>query len=193
MVQLVWDSLGALLGLTGEIEDVNALQMALRAVTIYAFTLTIVRLGSKRFLGKATAFDIIVGIMIGSVMSRAINGSAPFFPTLAAGAAMIGLHWIFAGLAFHTSWFGTLVKGNPVLLIRDGEIQQEGMQRANLSENDLAEALRLQANLTDPSKVRLAYLERDGSISVIPAGRELHVLDVSVEEGVQTVRVEFER
>jgi uncharacterized membrane protein YcaP (DUF421 family) len=172
---------------------VNAGQMALRAITIYVLTLAIVRLGSKRFLGKGSAFDIIAGIMIGSVMSRAINGSAPFFPTLAAGAAMIGLHWIFAGLAFHTSWFGTLVKGRSVLLVEDGVVQPEGMQRASLSENDLAEALRLQASVMEPSKVRLAYLERDGNVSVIPDKRELHVVEVSVHEGVQTVRIEFER
>ena len=38
---------------------------------------------------------------------------------------------------------------------------------------------------------RLAYLERNGSISVIPYGHEPHVVDVSVNDGVQTVRVEM--
>lgn len=193
MAEAAWMWLSGLLGLERDIAEVNAGQMALRAIAIYMLTLAIVRLGSKRFLGKGSAFDIIAGIMIGSVMSRAINGSAPFFPTLAAGAAMIALHWIFAGLAFHTSWFGTLVKGRSVLLVEDGVVQPEGVQRASLSENDLAEALRLQASVTDPSQVHLAYLERDGNISVIPAKRELHVVEVTVHEGVQTVRVEFER
>jgi uncharacterized membrane protein YcaP (DUF421 family) len=193
MSEAAWKSLNGLLGLERDIGDVNAVQMALRAITIYVLTLAIVRLGSKRFLGKGSAFDIIAGIMIGSVMSRAINGSAPFFPTLAAGAAMIGLHWIFAGLAFHTSWFGTLIKGRSVLLVEHGVVQPEGMQRASLSENDLAEALRLQASIMDPSKVRLAYLERDGNISVIPAKQRWQVLEVSVQEGVQSVRIEIER
>ena len=103
--------------------------MALRAVLIYAFTLAIVRLGSKCFLGNGTAFDIILGIMMGSVMSRAINGSAPFFPTLGAGAALIGMHWGLAALAYHTEWFGPLVKGRPVLLIEDGGIRREAMVR----------------------------------------------------------------
>jgi hypothetical protein len=43
--------------------------------------------------------------MLGSIMSRAINGSAPLVPTLLAGAVLLGLHWLFALLAVHTSWF----------------------------------------------------------------------------------------
>lgn len=157
-----------LLGLDREIADVGALQMALRAITIYAFTLAVVRVGSKRFLGKGSAFDIIIGIMIGSVMSRAINGSAPFVPTMVAGAVLIGMHWLLAFTTARTDWFGPLVKGNPVLLIRDGTVQRDGLRRANVSMNDLEEAIRLQSVKPDPAGIRLACLERDGNISVVP-------------------------
>jgi uncharacterized membrane protein YcaP (DUF421 family) len=192
MLQTVWEQFQIWLGLGRDVGDVGAAQMALRTVVIYAFSLLIVRLGSKRFLSEATAFDVIVGIMLGSVMSRAINGSAPFFPTLLGGVVLIGMHWLLGVLAFHASWFGTLVKGNPVLLIKDGNIQQAGMRRAGLSEHDLEQALRLQANQTDLTNVQLAYLERNGGISVIPRKHEPRVVDVSVEGGVQKVRIALE-
>jgi uncharacterized membrane protein YcaP (DUF421 family) len=192
MLQTLWEQLQILLGLGRDVGDVDAVQMALRTIVIYAFSLLIVRLGSKRFLSEATAFDVIVGIMLGSVMSRAINGSAPFFPTLLGGVALIGIHWLLGVLAFHASWFGTLVKGSPVLLIKDGNIQQQGMRRAGLSEHDLQQALRLRSNQTDPTNVQLAYLERNGGISVIPRKYEPRVVDVSVEGGVQTVRIALE-
>lgn len=191
MLQAVWEQFQTLLGLGREVADVGALQMALRTVIIYAFTLAIVRLGSKRFLGKASAFDIIVGIMLGSVMSRAINGSAPFFPTLAAGAALVGMHWLLAVLAFHIDWFGPFVKGNPVLLIKDGEVQEEGILRAGITKQDLTQALREQTKQTDPKKIKLAILERDGGISIIPFKNEPRIIDVSVEDGVQTIRIEL--
>src|SRR5690242_3120421 len=124
MLQSVWEQFQSLLGLGRNVADVDALQMALRTITIYAFTLAIVRLGSKRFLGKASAFDTIIGIMIGSIMSRAINGSAPFFPSLVAGVVMVGMHWLLAVLSFHLHWFGPYVKGKAVLLIKDGQIQK---------------------------------------------------------------------
>jgi uncharacterized membrane protein YcaP (DUF421 family) len=192
MLQTVWDQIQTLLGLGQDVGDVGAVQMALRTSVIYAFSLVIVRLGSKRFLSEATAFDVVVGIMLGSVMSRAINGSAPFSPTLLGGVALVGIHWLLGALAVHASWFGTLVKGSPVLLIKDGEIQREGMRRTGLSNNDLEQALRLRSNQTDPTQVQLAYLERNGGISVIPRKREPCIVDVSVVDGVQTVRIALE-
>ena len=187
----MWEQLQALLGLGRDGGDLTALQMVLRTVVIYSFTLAIVRLGSKRFLSQATAFDTVIGIMLGSVMSRAIDGSAPLFLTLLAGTALVGVHWLMATLALRLDWFGTLVKGNAILLIEDGEIQPEGMRRARLSEHDLKQALRMQNDHTDPSKIKTAYLERSGKISVIPRSQEPRVLDVSVKDGVQTVRVEL--
>ena len=42
-----------------------------------------VRFAKKRFIGQATAFDFILVIIIGSIASRAIYGTAPFFASLA--------------------------------------------------------------------------------------------------------------
>ena len=49
--------------------DVGIGQMALCTIVIDVLTLAIVRFGSKRFLSEATAFDVIISIMLGSVMS----------------------------------------------------------------------------------------------------------------------------
>lgn len=191
MIQSMVDEVQHLLGLDLDIGDVNSVQMALRAIAIYAIMLVLVRLASKRFLSKASAFDVIVAIMLGSITSRAINGSAPFLPTIVASVALLGLHWLFATLAAHTS-FGSLVKGEPRLLVKDGEIQDDGMREAKLSENDLKEALRLQAGDPDLSNIKRAYLERSGRISIIPFKTEPQVLDVSVEDGVKTIRIKLE-
>ena len=192
MVQTVWNSIQVFLGYDRDVGDVNAIQMALRTIIVYACTLVLIRVGNKRFLAQATAFDVIVGIMLGSVMSRAINGSASLLPTLLAGAAFIGLHRLLNVLAFRTdNRFGSVVKGNPVLLIKDGEIQQQGVRKTGLSTRDLEQALREKVQETDPSKIRLAYMERDGSVSVVPRPSEPHIVDVSVMDGVQTVRIEL--
>ncbi|MDX1656480.1 MAG: DUF421 domain-containing protein, partial [Candidatus Competibacteraceae bacterium] len=120
-IQGLWEGLSRVLGL--EVDELSLGQMALRAVVVYAVALVVVRLGKKRFLGKNTAFDFILGIMLGSVLSRAITGNSPFFPTLAASVVMVSLHWLFAVLAYHWDLFGIFVKGRPRVLIRDGEIQ----------------------------------------------------------------------
>lgn len=175
-----------------DVGDVGGFEMALRTVLIYAFSLFLVRLANKRFLSQASAFDVIVGIMLGSVMSRAINSSAPLFPTLGAGLVLIGLHALLNRLAYSFDWLGPIVKGNPVLLIKDGKLRQDGLRETGVSQHDLEQALRLQAQQTDPSGIHLAYLERNGQISVIPTSSEPRVLEVKVEGGVQTVRIRLE-
>jgi uncharacterized membrane protein YcaP (DUF421 family) len=187
----LWEQFQALFGLGAYAETAGAVSIALRVGLVYAAALVLVRLGSKRFLSEATAFDVIVAIMLGSVMSRALDGAAPFGPTMLVAAVLIGLHWLFSVLAYHTSWFGTLVKGEPVLLIRDGEVQRPGMRRGSITEADLTQALRLQTNQSDPAKVKRAYLERNGQISVVPYPQEPRVASVAVEDGVQTVKIEL--
>jgi hypothetical protein len=87
-------------------------QMALRAVLTFVVTVAIIRLGNKRLFGKGTAFDLVVAIVIGSVMSRAITNSSGLFATWLAGLVLIALHWLLATLSYHLDWFGPLVKGS---------------------------------------------------------------------------------
>ena len=191
MLQSALEQLQSFFGFDRSLEDVNSFQMALRALLIYVLALSLVRIGSKRFLSQATAFDIIVAIMLGSILSRAINGSAPLLPTLLASGALVALHWVFAVLAYNTSFFGPLVKGEPRLLIKDGTVQEDQMRAAKLSEHDLEQALRAHS-LQDPSRVRRAYLERDGSISIVPLAKEPRILEVAAEEGTHTIRIKLE-
>lgn len=192
MEQGWWEPFQGLLGLGSDPSDVGVVQMLLRALLVYVFTLAIVRIGSQRLLAKASIFDVIVAIMLGSIMSRAINGSAPLLPTLVTGLGLLGVHWLLAIVAFHTDWLGSLVKGDRILLIKDGRIQHEGMRQASITDHDLRQALRTETHQTDPSRVEVAYLERSGKISVVPYKQEPRVVDVSVAAGVQTVRIELD-
>jgi uncharacterized membrane protein YcaP (DUF421 family) len=188
VLEALRSSLGT--GIKGNVLGVGG--MALRTVIIYGFTLVLVRMGSRRFLGKASAFDFIVAIMLGAIMGRSINGSGPLLPTLVAGLVLVVLHWLLALLAFRTAWLGSIIKGTPILLIKEGEVQSEGMRRASITSDDLTGALRLQTNQDDPRKVQFAYLERSGRISVVPQMREPRLWVVSIGEGVQTIRIELQ-
>ena len=74
-----------------------------------------------RVFGKWSALDIIVSIMVGSNLSRALTGSAPLVGTLAATTLLMALHWVLAQLA-----------------ARD----RSTMLWDSISEHDLQEALR---------------------------------------------------
>jgi uncharacterized membrane protein YcaP (DUF421 family) len=172
-------------------ESLTVGQMLLRVLIVYGTTLLLVRLGEKRFFGERTAFDLVLSIILGSVISRAVNGSAPFFPTLVASGALVGAHWLLAALAFHYDDFGTWVKGQARLLIRNGEVNWEAMRESHLSEQDLRSALRVQGQVDSFDKVKAARLERSGAISVIKRTDEVTVVESTVENGVKVIRIEI--
>ena len=187
----LWDALRWAVGIGIGSQELNILQVCLRAVIIYLGGLLILRVGENRFLGKFTAFDIILGFILGGILSRAINGSSPLVPTLAATIVLVGLHFLLARTAFHSHLFGTLVKGDPEVLVRDGQILWEGMRRKSLSQRELEQALRLHAHLDDLGRVKEARFERNGDISIVQQKQEPRVLEVTVRDGVQTVRIEL--
>ena len=68
-----------LLGLGHEPKDLTLLQIALRALIVFIATLIIVRLADKRFMARINALDAILTFVLGSMLARAVNGSAAFF------------------------------------------------------------------------------------------------------------------
>jgi uncharacterized membrane protein YcaP (DUF421 family) len=178
------------MGLGLDNKDINVAQMAVRAAVVYVVTVLMVRLAKKRFMGRATAFDVILGIMLGSVVGRAITGNAPFLPALAAGAVLLAMHGLFSAIALRWHGFGWAIKGDARLLVRDGEVDWAKMRAAHMTEKDLWEDLRGQA-ISRLDEVAEARLERNGRLSVIKAKGEPKIVDVRVAEGVQTVRIEL--
>jgi uncharacterized membrane protein YcaP (DUF421 family) len=142
-------------------------QMSLRAVVIFIFGILLVRLAGKRAFGKASAFDIVFAIVIGSNLSRTLTANAPFFPTLAASLALVLMHRALALAAYHTTWLGSLIKGDPRCLVKGGEPQAEELRASQITDHDLEEALRLNCGQADLAGIDAAYLERNGDISFI--------------------------
>jgi uncharacterized membrane protein YcaP (DUF421 family) len=178
------------LGLGAESREIGVAQMALRAVVVYIATVVMVRLGKKRFMGQGTAFDMILGIMLGSTVSRAITGTAPFLPALAAAAVLVAMHWLVSWVALRWHGFGTAFKGHERLLVKDGRIDREIMRKTHISERDLWEDLRAKG-VQHLEHVAEAHLERSGKLSVIQARREPKIVEIGVANGVQTVRLEL--
>jgi uncharacterized membrane protein YcaP (DUF421 family) len=156
------DFFETLLGLGVEPHDLTFVQISLRGIIVFLATLMMVRFGTKRSLARKTPL-----VILAAVLSRAINGSAPFLATIGGGVVLVLLHRFFAHLAYRSHRFGILVKGSPETIVRNGECDLRRMRRNHVSMHDLEEDMRLDAHIDDLSKIRLARVERSGDISFI--------------------------
>lgn len=140
--------------------------MAARALVMYLLLLVIVRIGKKRFLGRATAFDVILVIIVGSISARALTGGAPFFPATLGIVVLVAVHWVISWLARGSPVFSGLVKGHSTVLVKEGKVMRDALAAAHMSRDDLDEDLR-EKSVGNPAQVREARLERSGRLSTI--------------------------
>lgn len=141
-------------------------QMTNRAIIIFAYALIIYRVAPRRSFAQLSAADIVLTVILGSSLSRALTGNAPVLPTLAATAVLVGLHAGLALLAPRSRLVSRVVKGRSVTLVKDGRPDWPAIRRLHLGEHDLMEHLRLNG-LKSMEQVEEAHIERNGRISII--------------------------
>jgi uncharacterized membrane protein YcaP (DUF421 family) len=162
-----WSAFRDLLGLDVHPQDLTLGNMAARCVIVFIAAVIIGRLADRRALGGNAAFDVMLGVILGSVLSRGINGQAAFFPTLGVGALLVLLHRILAIIAYRFHLISCLIKGRDKILVRNGVCDKAAMRQFDVTMDDLLENLRMDGNVAGLNEIKEARLERNGKISVI--------------------------
>lgn len=162
---------GRLLGIGLKASQLEFSHMAWRTFLVFCFAVVLFRLADRRFLGRNAGYDVMLGVVLGSVLSRGINGEAAFFPTLGASALLVILHHVLSTAAYHSHVCSQLVKGGPRVLVREGKIDRAELRRCKITDEDLDENVRLHGQVIGTNDVQEARLERSGEISVAKAKR----------------------
>jgi uncharacterized membrane protein YcaP (DUF421 family) len=165
--QQFWTPVRIFLGLGAEPQTLTFMQISLRGIIVFIFTLVMVRISARRSLARRTVFDSVFLVILASVLARAINGSSDLLPTIGGGFAMVAFHRLLAWIAFYSHGFGDLIKGADEILIRDGQLVHRELRNHHITRHDLEEDLRLALHAEDLARVRKARLERSGDISFI--------------------------
>jgi uncharacterized membrane protein YcaP (DUF421 family) len=144
-------------------------QEAARAVLIFAYGLALLRISGPRMFGHWSALDIVVTIMVGSALARAMTGSAPLLGTMIAAAVMATLHVALAHWVAHNPKIAHWVEGVPTRLVDHGRIDHKARKRNKISEADLREALRQEGidGEAHVGNVKTMMLEPSGHLSVV--------------------------
>lgn len=141
-----------------------SLEMLGMAMMVFFYAVLLLRLAKSRVHLK-TPFDFVIIILIGSLLSRPINGEAEVFPTFVATLGLILIHRFMAYLTYRFSFLGTLLKGRSDILVKDGKIKSNALRKHRITEEDLLEIAR-KNQLLNIESIKIACLERDGTISV---------------------------
>lgn len=139
---------------------------AARGLGVYLFMLVVIRLLGKREVGNFSAFDLLVALMLGEVVDEVIYGDVG--PAQGAVAVLvIALAQYVSGWLSHLDHgMESLLEGKPTVVVRNGEIQKDGLRKERMSPHDLMAQLRLQS-VDDLREVELAVIETNGQVSAV--------------------------
>jgi uncharacterized membrane protein YcaP (DUF421 family) len=151
----------------GEGQDLNAMQMSLRALAVFFIILVFLRLSGQRLLGMKMPLDYAVIMLLGAILARAILGASPFFPTVAAAATLVLLHRMSAWLSIKSKKWGWFAKGEDRKVFENGSFLTDNMNSCLVTKHDLAEGIRQNANIESFDDVKSIYVERNGQLSII--------------------------
>lgn len=147
-------------------DHLSLAQECARAVLIFFYGLVALRISGKRTFARWSALDIVISIIVGSNLSRALTGSAPLGGTLAAVAVLIALHFVCTFVAARSDWWSRLLEGTGVPLGQGGTLDEHARCHHLISNEDLREAMR-QAGVDKVEETKGIVLEANGKISVL--------------------------
>jgi uncharacterized membrane protein YcaP (DUF421 family) len=157
--------------------------LVLKILVLYLITIAIMRLMGKSTIIQMTPYDLVAIIIVGTIASEPLI-STEFLPTLYALAILTGLHILFSYLTLF-QWGNRFFLGEPTILIKNGEILEDNIEKSKLSIAQLLSILRSKG-YPKISDVEYAMLEPIGEVSVIPKSENTPVtvqhLEISIDD-----------
>lgn len=151
----------------GKGEELGYMQISARAFAFFFFTLVLIRISGRRSFGMHAPFDNIIIVLLGSILSRAVVGASPFWPTTLCCLVITVLHRIVGRLSVKYSFIEKIIKGEKILLYQDNKIIEKKLFRSLVSQADIEEEIRLTFKQESYDKIKKIYMERCGRISII--------------------------
>ncbi len=143
------------------------MDIALRAVFLYAFVVFLLRIMGRRELSSLSAIDLVLLIVLGDAIQQgltqddySVTGAVIAVSTIAAVQVFISF------VSFRFPWARRALEGQPIVIAQDGKLIERNLRRERLTDTEVTEQMRKQhiASLQD---VEWAILEADGTISFI--------------------------
>lgn len=139
--------------------------LLIKVLVLYLMTIAAMRLMGKSTIVQMTPYDLVAIIIVGTMASEPLI-STKFWPTIAALIILVALHVLFSFLTL-SQWGNRFFLGEPTLLIKNGEILEDNLEKSKISLIQLTSILRSQG-YPKISDVDYAMLEPIGEVSIIP-------------------------
>lgn len=147
----------------------------------YLTVVLVLRVSGKRTLSQLNAFDFVVTVALGSTLATILLSSDVAWAEGFAALAMLALlQFLVARISTRWPRARKAIAAEPVVLLREGILQDDAMRRNRLTTSEIHQAIR-ESGCGDLSQIAAVILETNGKMSVITSDK---YGDGSAMEGV---------
>jgi uncharacterized membrane protein YcaP (DUF421 family) len=147
-------------------------EVVLRTAAVYLFLVIVLRVSGKREVGQMSILELIVILVISDAVQNSMVGdNSTLWAGLVAVLTLLALDLGLKALTGRSRRLRRAIEGEPRLLVRDGRLLDRALREEGVEADQVRAAIRGHG-LERVEDVRLAVLETDGSISVIPMSED---------------------
>jgi uncharacterized membrane protein YcaP (DUF421 family) len=122
----------------------------------------------KRDIGQMTVFDRVLILLIANAVQNAMVGpDLSVQDGILAAFVLLLVNQAIVLLRLRGSRWGRLLEGTPTVLVEDGRFVQPHLRRERLDRDEVDMVIR-EHGMESVAAVKLAVLESDGSIRIVP-------------------------
>ena len=141
-------------------------EFVVRGVVVYGFLVILLRLTGKRQIGQLSPFDLVLLLIISNAVQNSMNaGDNSLIGGLISAASLVAINYVLGLVTFKSAKLEAIIEGRPQILIHNGEVFEDVMLDAKLTQQELDSTLR-QLGYFDLKDVKLAILENNGKVTV---------------------------
>lgn len=145
----------------------NYLLIILSSFSVYVFLIVGLRLFGKKELAQLSVPDLVFVLLISNAVQNAMVGAdTSLFGGLVAASTLFVTNYVFKWFLYRYAGIQRMIQGSPVLLVYQGQVNDENLRKSRITMNELMETVR-EHGTSDVREVNLAMLEIDGNISVL--------------------------
>lgn len=127
----------------------------------------VLRLMGRKELAQITPLDFVYALILGGIIEESLyDATVPVYEMMFALFFWALLIYVLEKFALKNRRFKTIAQGDPVILIKDGQLDSAVMERNNMDVDEVRMLLRMK-DVFSLSEVRYAILEESGELSVM--------------------------
>ncbi|HEV7914836.1 MAG TPA: YetF domain-containing protein [Albitalea sp.] len=147
--------------------NVSAIELIARGTLMYWLLFLIFRFVTRRDVGAVGVADVLLLVIVADAAQNAMSGG---YDSVAEGAVLVAtlIFWnvLLDWAAFRFTWVRRFAEPKALLLVHRGRVLHRNLRREFVTMRELQEHLR-QHGVVNIADVRAAFMESDGSFSVI--------------------------